>query len=369
MKNINKNIVIAFVSFAAVIGLAMSFGTIKAFACDTNCTYPVPSGSCVASVSRAETGETITWRVNPTGGNGYYSYSWSGTDNLSGYTPNLTKSYSSEGTKTATVAITSYNQTVTRTCTVVIVDEDDRDDNDDLSGSCKGRPSDIEEGERVTWTATADGGDGDYEYDWSGTDNLEGDDRVITKRYNDEGRKTARVRITSDGESITRTCTIDVDDEDKDDNDDLRASCKASPLTGVVGERIKWTVNARGGDGDYEYDWDGTDNLRGDDNDEYVYKTYNTTGRKEAEIRVESDGDRVTVRCDVDIVGQNVYVPPQTPGGIYLNSIPATGISPNMKTALFVGGIFSWSAFMAYLFIARRNEKLKEKAMLASIEN
>lgn len=319
--------------------------------------------SCVASPSNALVGNSVRYTANVSGGNGSYSYSWSGTDGLSSSSRTATKSYYSTGTKSATVTVDSGNQTRSATCSTH-VEDDDNDDDDNLDGYCTGRPSNPDEDERVTWTAYPRGGDRNYDYEWSGTDSLDGDDKSVSMRYDDEGTKTARVRITdSDGESITRTCTVRVDE---DNDDDLDAYCKASPDDAEVGDRIRWTVYPDGGDGDYDYEWDGDENLRGDDKS--ITKTYSTYGRKDAEVRVESDGDRVTVRCSVDIDREdNIYIPPKTDGGIYLSSIPATGISPTMKVTLFVVGLLMWSAFLSYLYVARKNEKMKERAVLESL--
>jgi hypothetical protein len=457
MKINKTNIVAALGSLIAVLAFFAIVGVNNASACDQECEYPPITANCVVSTSRAEMGEVVTWSVRATGGNGYYSFKWTGTDGLESLYQTISIRYHQPGTKTGTVEITSYGETITRTCSVVIEEEEVEEENlnvvcvanpgsvkigetvqytanptggtgvytyswtgtdglssssrtvsksynttgtkiatvtarsgnqtrtatcssnvsktyeppqppkDNLDGYCTGRPSRPEEGEKVTWTAYPDGGNGNYRYEWSGTDNLDGDDKSITKRYDDEGTKTARVKITSDGESITKTCTVRVDEEEEEEkeNDDLEAYCKASPDGGKIGDRIRWTVYPDGGDGDYEYRWDGDDNLSGDDKS--VSKTYSTSGRKEAEVRVESDGDRVTVRCHANIEGEiNVYIPPQD-NGIYLSSLPATGISPGMKVGLFATGITLWSAFLAYLYIARKNEKMKEQAVLESI--
>ena len=322
--------------------------------------------SCVASPSNVMIGNSVRYTANVSGGNGAYSYSWSGTDGLSSSSRTATKSYSSTGSKSATVTVDSGNQTRSATCSAT-VNRDDNNNNDDLDGYCTGRPSNPDEDERVTWTAYPEGGNGNYDYDWSGTDSLDGSNKTTSMRYDDGGTKTARVRITdSDGDSITRTCTVRVDKDNNNDNDDLDAYCKASPADAEVGDRIRWTVYPDGGDGDYDYEWDGDDNLRGDD--KTITKTYSTSGRKEAEVEVTSDGDRVTVHCSADIDrDEDTYVPPRHDDGIYLSSIPATGISPTMKVSLFVAGLFMWSAFLSYLYIARKNEKMKEAAVLESI--
>lgn len=328
--------------------------------------FPAVTGTCSVDVSHAETGDVVEWSAMGDGGDGYYSYTWSGTDGLHSVYPVITKIYNTSGTKTANVVISSNGESVTRTCSVVI-DGNNHYEEDDLDGSCSGSPSRVDEDERVTWTARPTGGNGHYTYDWSGTDGLDGNNKSITEYYNDSGTKYATVRITSDGQTITRKCSVRVDNDnnDNEDNDDLDAYCKASPNNGDINDTIKWTVYPDGGDGDYDYDWDGDNNLSG--TKKSVSKKYTTSGRKEAEVRVKSDGDSITVRCYADIDKDNVVIHHNDDGGIYLSSIPATGISPTMKIVLFSTGMLMWSAFLAYLYIARRNEKMKEREVLASI--
>lgn len=445
----NSHIKSTVMAFALIFALFISFTSdVSACSNNSNNCFPPVTGSCYATVSRAETGETITWRSTVSGGNGYYSYAWSGSEGLSGNYPYVSKSYSSEGTKNATVAITSYGTTITKTCSVIIEDEEvsnpdlsvscyanpssvdvgdsvtwtasvsggngsysyswsgtdglsgssrtvsksyssegtkngtvrvtsdgetetatcstrvdeEEDDNDDLTGYCEAvSPSSPEVGDKVTWRAYPSGGDGDYDYDWSGSESLDGDERTVYKEYDNDGRKTATVRITSDGHTITKTCDIEIDEE-ADNNDDLDAYCKASPSSGDEGDRIKWTVYPEGGDGDYDYDWDGDDNLSGDDKS--IYHTYDDAGDYDAEVEVRSDGDRVTARCDIEIDGDDR----DRDDGIYLSSIPATGISPTMKTGLFATGVVLWSAFLGYLYVSRRNEKKREQEILNSLK-
>ncbi len=335
--------------------------------------FPAITANCTGSPSRVEVGEIVTWQAHATGGNGYFSYTWSGTESLSSNYPTITKRYNTPGTKTATVRITSNFETVTRTCTVVVEEEVVYN----LSVNCVASPSSVDIGETVRYTANVSGGQTSPDYSWSGTNGLSGTSRIVTKSYNTEGTKSATVTIRSGSQTRTATCNVRVDEEERREerrNDDLDASCKGTPDDAQVGDRIRWTVDVDGGDGDYEYEWDGDDNLRGDDRS--ISKTYSTSGRKDAKVEVESNGDRVTARCSVDIERDRevrqpevIYTPdlPPPTGGIYLSSIPATGISPTMKVTLFVVGLLMWSAFLGYLYIARRNEKMNEEALLASI--
>lgn len=445
MKNINKNIATTVAGFALVLSLFTGIGADKAFACSTNCNppYPVPSGTCTANVSNPAIGDTVTWTVHAAGGNGFYGYVWTGTDGLSGTNfTNLTKSYSTSGTKIANVRITSNNQSVNVQCSVVV---QAAPVNNNFDVSCYANPSTVDTGDQVTWTANASGSNGGYTYSWSGdvsgssrtvyqsysnsgtknatvyvysngqtrtaqcstyvrddynNDNLggycqgssngnnqivwtaygsgsnngnysyywsgdaSGSGRTVYQTYNNYNNgsitKYATVRITSNnGQSVTRTCNASLNN-DNYNNGNLTAYCTSSPTNGQANQVVTWTAYPTGGNGNYTYSWTGDDGVFYGSN-QSVYKSYPTTGTHVATVRVTSGGQQVSVNCATNTGTQAV-------GGIYLSSIPATGITPGMKTALFVSGLFIWSAFLAYLFIARRNEKIRHQAMLDSIE-
>jgi len=70
------------------------------------------------SPSSGNIGDTFTWATSGvSGGNGTYTYSWSGTDGLSGTTASVQKAYAASGTKTGSVTITSGADSQTFTCT------------------------------------------------------------------------------------------------------------------------------------------------------------------------------------------------------------------------------------------------------------
>lgn len=70
------------------------------------------SASCSVAPTSAIVGGTVTWTASPSGGTGSYTYSWSGTDGLSGTTQSVQKSYSSPGNKSGSVTVTSGSQTI-----------------------------------------------------------------------------------------------------------------------------------------------------------------------------------------------------------------------------------------------------------------
>jgi hypothetical protein len=79
------------------------------------------SATCFANPTFANINQTVTWRVNVSGGNGYnYSYNWSGTDGLSGSGDSISRAYGTTGTKQANVTVYANGQSVTTSCSTNI---------------------------------------------------------------------------------------------------------------------------------------------------------------------------------------------------------------------------------------------------------
>jgi hypothetical protein len=83
-----------------------------------NYTYGPLNGSCSAGVSNTEVGGVVTWTASATGGNGFYTYYWTGDEGLSSNGQTTAKTYNTGGTKTANLTIVSNGQTITRSCSV-----------------------------------------------------------------------------------------------------------------------------------------------------------------------------------------------------------------------------------------------------------
>lgn len=77
---------------------------------------PALAASCSVSPTSINTGGSATWTAFPSGGTGVYTYSWTGTDGLSGTTQAVQGTYTTAGTKTASVTVTSGTQNVTVAC-------------------------------------------------------------------------------------------------------------------------------------------------------------------------------------------------------------------------------------------------------------
>ena len=77
------------------------------------------SVSCVGTPGNPYIGQPVTWSSSVSGGSRSYSYSWSGDENLSGTTASVQKTYTTSGSKNATLAVTDTRsgQTGSAVCT------------------------------------------------------------------------------------------------------------------------------------------------------------------------------------------------------------------------------------------------------------
>jgi len=187
----------------------------------------------------------------------------------------------------------------------------DYDNYSQLKASCYPMPPQAETGDTVVWASSIYGGTGSYYVTWTGTDSLSGSGDSVSKRYYNDGIKSASIRVVSGNQTITKNCdatTRIYDDGDYDyDNDydydddygNLRVSCSPNRTNGYDGTTITWTAYPSGGNGSYSYDWDGSESLRGSGRS--VYKTYNNDGDKYARVTVRSAGRSVTERCDDEV--------------------------------------------------------------------
>ncbi len=82
-----------------------------------------------------------------------------------------------------------------------------------LTVTCRVSPTDPETGDTVHWYADAYGGDNDYDYDWTGTNNLNSSAHNPSKTYNSDGWKSATVIVTDgDNNQASATCSVYVND-------------------------------------------------------------------------------------------------------------------------------------------------------------
>ena len=239
-----------------------------------------------------------------------------------------------------------------------------------LDGYCTINPNNVSINQDVTLTANGTGGNGNYTYSWSGSDGLYSNSQSFTGRFSSYGSKTATVNIQSGNQSITRTCSVNVQ-TNQYINNNLSAYCTANPAVAAIGQAVTWTVYPTGGNNyngnynnnAYTYYWSGTDGLTG--YGQTVSGTYSTAGTKTANVNVTSNGQTINVSCNMNVQGAvsavTVIRQPSngTPvSGVYLSQIPATGIDLNAKTIFFTLGLLVWSAFVAYIINTKRKAKL-----------
>lgn len=74
------------------------------------------SGVCYSTVASAEIGEEVAWESIMEGGNGTYSYTWSGSDGIKGNHDVVSIVYKSRGMKRATVRVSSGGQILNLQC-------------------------------------------------------------------------------------------------------------------------------------------------------------------------------------------------------------------------------------------------------------
>ena len=88
--------------------------------------------SCTASPNDPETGDTVRWKANVSGGSGNYDYDWNGTNSFNSSSQNPSKKYTSEGTKYATVSVEDRTNNVraSASCSVYVDDDNGSNGND-----------------------------------------------------------------------------------------------------------------------------------------------------------------------------------------------------------------------------------------------
>ncbi len=187
------------------------------------------TSSCSAKVNYStNTGvTTIVWSADPSGGNGYYSYSWTGTDGLLNNHKDAYFTYSNPGNKYASVTITSGNQTITVNCSPVnipaynVYPTNYYSQNyyplnqngvlgysNNLDVGCYADPINAKIDQPITWTAEVSNAISPVSYSWSGSESLTSNQSSVIKYYGTTGTKSAVVTITSaDGRTMTKACS------------------------------------------------------------------------------------------------------------------------------------------------------------------
>lgn len=306
---------------------------------------------CYPQPLTIQAGDSATWVSNVYGGTGSYSYTWSGSDGLSGSGPSISRAYYTSGNESANLTVTSGNQTKSASCSGSVTVYGNNNNYyppvnnppvynppvynppvyypptnyyNNLQVSCVPNASYTNVGTVVTWTASVNiSGQyttygnyyaGGYSYSWSGTDSLFGYGQTISMAYNTPGVKTAIVTVTYNGQTVTQSCGSQVNvtgygyqtgyynntyvnnTSVSNNNSGLDIGCYADPANATINQPITWSVEVTGGAAPYTYSWSGTDGLSGTGST--VIKYYDTNGQKSAIVSVTSaDGKTGTRAC------------------------------------------------------------------------
>lgn len=171
---------------------------------------------CSPSVNFAQVGEYVTWTASVTGGSGYYTYSWTGSDHIYGGDSYTNVRYNATGPKFANVTVRSNGRVVTQSCGYVNIGIPTNTSYygnttaGTLGVTCYPDKTDVAPSTPITWTATPTGGNGVYAYSWTGTDGLIGSQRMTVTAYPATGSKSATVTVTSAGRTVSTTCATSV---------------------------------------------------------------------------------------------------------------------------------------------------------------
>ncbi len=371
-------------------------------------TYQTPplAVSCYPINTQILEGGSVVWRASVSGGNGNYNITWTGTDGLSGYGESISKTYSSSGSKSASIRVISGTQTVSQNCSgAVLVERSHQYDYDytptynyttyyptptyyptyptyptyyPLSVTCRANTTYAQPGSSVYWVAYASGGTGSYSYTWTGTDSLYGSGSSASAYYNTPGTKTAWVTVYSGGQQSSVQCSnfVTVNQtyyqqpvqqyyQPVTYGNGLQIACAADTTSTKVNVPVTWTAEATFNGystGGLSYSWSGSE-VYGSQPSAIV--RYSNTGTKSAWVTVTAPGGQnKTMKCSnsVYVAGNTVakavvakeapaspapiyIMPPQQPAGALfsLNNVPWGGVA--VLIILVLMGIVAYLLF------------------------
>lgn len=169
----------------------------------TTSTTDLPlTGYCsVSAFPDANATYRIEWEANVLNNSATTTYSWSGTDGLSGNNQFVNKIYNTPGLKTGTVQVQTSDKTLTFTCTANLPSITNIQSSKAIGASCTPSPSKM----AVDWTANSSGEDATTTYSWSG-EGLNGTTTPFYQSYTTEGVKQGTVIVNRGSQTISLSC-------------------------------------------------------------------------------------------------------------------------------------------------------------------
>ena len=146
-------------------------------------------------------------------------------------------------------------------------------------------------------------------YAWDGADGLTGNRPLVSKTYTTLGVKPSLLTVTDGSARIVAACTNAVTVGYKalavqkvaapvaqvSQTVDIQGICSPSTTKAKVGDEIVWRVAVVGGNGSFQFLWNGDEALSG--NASTTKKTYETAGVKKTMVAINSAEKNTTISC------------------------------------------------------------------------
>ncbi|KKQ21603.1 MAG: hypothetical protein US36_C0017G0021 [Candidatus Wolfebacteria bacterium GW2011_GWC1_37_10] len=259
---------------------------------------PPPSVSCAPDKTVANTGEIVRWSVIPPSSSPGITYSWSGTDGLSGNTASVDKIYFTSGAKSASVNIATLGslRPATYSCGNVNI------------ASSVGIVNVSSNNSFASWTITGPSNKTGSGYFDSYGNMSAGIYTIVWNSVSGYNTPISESKNLTDGETINFSGIYNPIASVAP----LSVSCSPSKTKIKINETVVWTASVSGGISPYSYSWFGSESLSGTINP--IDKLYTTSGTKNAYVTVkDNDGQQLTSNCGTISVSKSsiIETPPR----------------------------------------------------------
>ncbi|MBI4010166.1 MAG: PKD domain-containing protein, partial [Candidatus Aenigmarchaeota archaeon] len=157
--------------------------------------------SCSASPNPAQVNQQVAFTSFASGGAGSYNYSWSG--DCTGSSSTCYRSFYQTGGYSATVNVTSDNQSQSASCSVSVVSSQNP-----LYVSVSSYPNPAQINQTVTFNSNVSGGTGFYNYYWSGA--CTGSGSTCQRSFSQSGTYSAVLNVISGNQSQSASTSVQV---------------------------------------------------------------------------------------------------------------------------------------------------------------
>jgi hypothetical protein len=244
--------------------------------------------TCSPSRGNALTNQTVTWTafVQGQSATGTPTFTWSG-NGVQGNTQNITVTYPTPGTYTASLQVTINGQTVTAQCGNVVITEPR------LTGWCSVTATTNQQGYNLQFNVNTSNIQGaQTTYQWTGTDGLAGTNRTASQTYTTPGLKSATVTARAGNQTLNLTCSANIAPQITASSTQIFVG---SCFPAGAGMSINWNAYAIKDPFSYALNWSGSDGLSG--LGEMIEKAYTTEGVKTGTVTVSGGGETHSFTC------------------------------------------------------------------------